>query len=337
MRALPFSGSLASPGLALLALSALPWLPACADTLTEPDIAFAEAGPSDEKADAATELRVRVDGITTWFRPTLTTYMGEGWQVFGLDGRTSRNLSSVFSFVPEDPFGEASAVSARKLHVDLADADVSQLLAGLGLRLQIVAGTKTVHARLQVGAELGTFAGSSKLWIQRALAPVWVGGQVVYRTEVKAPASLDTLAVRVGERAVAGVLAQGAGAFAGSPASGSETDPSRAFAREFRVDFAFDDVAAAALPGGVITFQGRTASGATLTKTASLSVRVASAELTTDKPWEVWPTDSCAPEVAACVRATPGCGLGDTATCGGARSVSLCVPSACADLPTPTP
>ena len=307
--------------LALVGLLSLPWFAACADGLAESDLdldlAFAEAGPSDEKADAATELRVRVDGFTTWFRPTLTTYMGEGWQVFGLDGRTSRNLTSVFSFVPEDPFGEASAVSARKLHVDLADADVSQLLAGLGLRLQIVTGTKTVHARLQVAAELGTFAGSSKLWIDSTLAPVWAGGQVVYRTQVKAPSGLAALAVRVGGRTVAGVLAEESGSF--------------------HVDFTFEDVAAAALPGGVITFQGRYSSGTTLTKTAGLSVRVTSVALTTDQPWEVWPTDTCTPDVAACVRATPGCDLGDTADCGDARAVSLCVPSACADLPTPTP
>ncbi len=303
--------------LALVGLFALPLFSACADGLSDPDIAFAEAGPSDEKADAATELRLRVGGVTTWFRPTLTTYMGEGWQVFGLDGRTSRNLTSVFSFVPEDPFGEASTVSARKLHVDLADADVSQLLGGLGLRLQIVTGTKTVHARLQLAAELGTFAGSSKLWIESTLAPVWAGGRVVYRAHVETPRGLGALAVRIGGREVAGVLAAGPGAF--------------------RVDFTFEDVAAAALPGGVITFEGRDPSGTTLTKTAALRVRVASAELTADKPWEVWPTDTCRPEVAACVRATPGCGLGDTAACGEARAVSLCVPSACADLPTPTP
>jgi len=263
MRALPCwgpasSGPLRIRSLALLGLSSLASLSACADAVAEPDIAFAEAGPSDEKADAATELRVRVDGLTTWFRPTLTTYLGEGWQVFGLDGRTSRNLTSVFSFVPEDPFGEASAVSARKLHVDLADADVSQLLAGLDLRLQIVTGTKTVHARVHVAAELGTFAGSSKLWIDSALAPVWVGGQVVYRTEVKGPSGIETLAARVGGRTIAGVLTDEVGTF--------------------RVDLTFEDVAAAALPGGVITFQGRYASGTTLTKTASLGVRVARVE-----------------------------------------------------------
>lgn len=281
-------------------------LTACADA-GGPDVANAELVGADGKADGAAELRVRIDGLTLWLNPALTSRV-ETWQKFTLTGRTSRNLEGIFGFIPDDPFGEAQVLSARKFAVDLSDNELFMMTAGLGMRLQLDFAGKHWFALIDVEARLGAFAGSSKVWADSSLAPVQMNGKLVHRTRVHVPATTTALSVTAGKAGAASAV----------------TGVARESATTFRVDLPREDVARAALSGAVVTFTATDASGKVLSKSAGLTITVTDAQLTAQDAYIVWPYDPCDSGVAACLAALPGCASGDTESCGTAREVSRC-------------
>src|SRR5688572_20965776 len=88
------------------------------DGTAAPEAAGADAPVAlDGKADGATELRIRGDGLTLWLRPTLRVAPGR----YVIAGRTSKNLAAASPWVPDDRFGEPRLVSARKFEIALSD------------------------------------------------------------------------------------------------------------------------------------------------------------------------------------------------------------------------
>lgn len=319
--------------LALVAsLVSIASLTACADAgPTESYVTLVPLG--DEQADGVTETRVRADGATVWLQPALrpieTPVEGDAggatrWQ-FVLSGRFSRNLASVISFVPDDVFGAATAVSARKFQVAFdAGHELSTLTYGLPTLLAFSTGTSTTWtARLTWATSLTGFSGSGGIWIERALPGVFVVDHVVYRMRFAVPPGATEVTAEIGGVEVP-VLAEGDD--------------------EYRVDLGYDQLvvaagAAGAGAGGIVISAER-ADGVVISKKARAQIAVARVDTTLGDPYEVWPPASCNDEVKACVLGETACATTDTEVCGSAWEVTRCFAapeiSSCRSIPRPT-
>ena len=123
-------------------------LVACADAApTESYVTLVP--PPDEQADGLTETRIRAEGATVWLQPALRPVQvpvdggATRWQ-FVLAGRFSRNLAGVISFVPDDVFGAATAISARKFEVAF---DAGHELSTLAYGMPTLLGLAGLYAR----------------------------------------------------------------------------------------------------------------------------------------------------------------------------------------------
>src|SRR5687768_8509167 len=85
------------------------------------------------KADAP-ELRVRAADMTLWVDAAVRIGPRDGEVVVELLGRTSRNLTGAFAWVPDDRFGEAALIGPRSFAVRLrAGHELDSILSGLPL------------------------------------------------------------------------------------------------------------------------------------------------------------------------------------------------------------
>lgn len=298
-------------------------LVACADAApTESYVTLVP--PPDEQADGLTETRIRAEGATVWLQPALRPVQvpvdggATRWQ-FVLAGRFSRNLASVISFVPDDIFGAATAISARKFEVAFdAGHELSTLAYGLPTLLGLSAGTgKNWTARLTWTTSLTGFSGAGGIWFERALPAVFVTDHVVYRMRFAVPPGATEVAVEVDGVEV--------------PALAEGDD-------EYRVDLGYDQLVAAAT-GGLAVSAVR-ADGTALVKTARAQIAVARVDTTLGDPYEVWPPAGCNDEVKSCVLGETACATTDTEVCGSAWEVTRCFAapeiSACRAAPRPT-
>lgn len=158
---------------------------ACADETVivddEADGPVAMQAELDNKADSATgsELRARVGQITLWLDVrAIADHASPSGQRVVISGRASRNLASVFSWVPDDAFGEAALVSARKFEITLDEAhEINSVLSGAPLYLSLTSTTGTpreYYARIAVEPRLWKFTGSRDIWLRDAILPVYV-------------------------------------------------------------------------------------------------------------------------------------------------------------------
>ena len=223
-------------------------------------------------------------------------------------GRANQDLSSVFSFVPDDAFGMASLTSARRFEILLPDGhEANSVLSGLPLLLSVQPaspGALTRTAQLTLGARFIRFSGSTQLFIQSAVTPVYTPDPVNdlrYRGEVSVP--VDTTALEV------------------STSGGSDPAVSRADADTFRFAWEYESFADTASQDTLpVFFSALRASGLEEFKQAYVELRLTGLQITTGDPYEVWPTPSCEPSVFACVEAG-----GDISACGDYRAVKRCL------------
>lgn len=261
-----------------------------------PDTAGAEA---DEKADTATELRVRAGKMTVWLDRATSFSMVAGEPEVVMRGRASRNLDSAFSFVPDDAFGEAAVTSARSFEVRLHGGhEINSILSGLPLLVSLVAPSDPTHqytVQINLRPAFTKFDGSSSLFVVAPTHPIYIGESAEdplrYATKVATSSSL---------LAIDGVNAVIA------PATGG-----------FTVDLTYTDLEAVLRANQRVTFRG--ADGAT--KRASLENRSVAIALTTKDPYEAFPAPVCTPERFACFQSHSG---RDLAACGEFRQVRVC-------------
>lgn len=286
----------------LVMLSAL--AAACADEAGP--ATMSTAIPFDEaKADGSGEVRVRADGATIWFQPTLRPITRDERPLFLLAGRFSRNLTNAQSFIPDDPFGYAEVVSARKFEVVFdPQSELRMLTHGTPSLLGLSAsGATRWTAQLSFAVSLTGFAGASSIWIERDVPVVFAASRSVYRLRFEVPADATSVALTVGGVAVAAV-ADDAGSY--------------------HADLDHATFLGAASAGGSLSLTVTRASGATLTKTARAVVSLVAVDTTTLDPYEVWPRLPCSDEVKACVEALPLCIADDTEACGLSAEVTRC-------------
>lgn len=266
-------------------------IPACAVDAVDPaDVD--EVTVDDGKADATAELRVRVDGLTVWMDP-VARRTPAGWVI---DGRASRNLAGVSSWVPDDAFAEAAITSARSFTVTFAlGHELNTMLSGLPIFVDLDPTTgASATAAVWIKPRLTGFAGSSRIYLNTTIDPVYVGGELVYRGGATTAAGYGELAAW-GDAGPATVTAQ----------------PSR----KFRIDWTYDALANA----GTVHATARK-DAATVEKTATLQVAVARLGLTRLDPSVVWER-TCEADVQACLDGLSGA---DAGACGSYREVQAC-------------
>lgn len=260
----------------------------------------------DGKADSL-ELSVRTGVTTLWVDKIVGSTEANGQPVLTVSARTSRNLASVSSWVPDDAFGEAKIVGPRSFTLTFTGGhEVNTMLSDLPIFVDIQTKTGTPSkytARLRLAARLAHFSGSSAVKVSSVIAPVYVRDEVnPLRYRGTATATATALAVLGGESADPTVTSTGTSGW--------------------QFDWTYDNLALSAFPAGdKVSFEATTATGVKK-KTGDFEMRVLSLGMTTKDASSVWPTPSCEVAVKSCIQATPGADLG---TCGSYRDVQRCM------------
>ena len=280
-------------------------------------VLFATAcGPSDltETADetvtddglalTTTELKVATAGITVWLRPYAVKAVRNARTVWILRGRTSVNLESAFSYVPDDAFCQTNVLSARTFEIVIAvdsSSETNTLLSGLPLFVRLVQpGAKESTLKFVLEPRFVDPTGTTKIWLNTELKPIFVAGVgLTYRGKLRATG------------AVAGVV--GGAAARLSKRAGSE---------DFNVDVGYDQLSTAALGSGAqFTLD---LDGAPYTKRAAVAFGVNDLDLQrTPDAYQTWPSLTCTAAVQACLNTAA-----DYEACGSYRQVTRCnIPS----------
>jgi len=213
----------------------------------------------------------------------------------------------VFSFVPDDAFGEAHLLGKRRFEVVLRDGhEINSVLSGMPLLLALrteKTGMPALYAELIARPGFGSFAGASAVFVERDLDPVYLGDPadpLRYRGRVHVRLQ-DVSALEITPPIDT----------AGQGASGFVMDwPFAALERALRPDSA---------PVSLTLISGQIR----LTKQARLQVRVRGLRVGTEDPYVVWAEPACEPAVHACIQESAG--ASDLSACGAYRPVQRCL------------
>ncbi len=311
------SGLLRSLAFLASAGSTVPLLAGCAvaspegDTASETEDALIIGQDTAlAKVDSAT-ASVRVAGLALTVEDRVGVVSGPGGVTATVKLRASRDLGSVMSFVPDDAFGVARLTGPRTIEVDLVGHELNSILSGLPLFLGITTRSGAVtryEGRLDLAARFFDFTGDSRLWIDSDVRPVLVRGRdqnLRYRGTASAlnprAVSLDISTDDDAEPVI------------------TSTAPGRfQFDWQYPLfEIVFD------IPEAAVFFNARLADGRVLSKQTHAELHVTTLGLTRLAAYDVWPSRTCTPKVARCVReagAQP-----DLGHCGTYREVSPCL------------
>jgi hypothetical protein len=254
--------------------------------------------------DAAGRVTVRASVLTVTFVDAGRMEIRNGESVLILNGRSSRDLDSVFAFVPDDAFGVAKLTGSRSFEVSLRGGhEINTVLSGLplGLQIQTRHGTpRRYEAQLHVGASLGNLAGDARLRLGGPLRPVYIGDAgdpLRYRLDIQTTSTPSGLSV-------AAALAQPVQALRLSP-------------RRYQDDWTFDTLMGAA--GSGVTFASKYGTQ-TATTTANVDLRVRRLGLTSKTAEQAWP-NTCVASVSRCLSRADSA---DLSGCGSYRQITTC-------------
>lgn len=273
-------------------------------------------------AAAATKISASVGSLTLTFDTMGTFEDRAGGRALILHATANRYLANVFTFVPDDAFGQANIISERRLEIVLYEGhELNTVLSGLPLFLTVetFTGTPTSYtAQVKLEPRFYYFLGTNSIWIDEPVRPVYaVNGPdvLVYRGAADALADQLTVTAPDGAPTVA-----------------------RVDADSFRLDWQYPALHLAIDPHTTpLTFTADlSGGGGTVEKTARLVPRVVGLELTTGDAYEVWPTPECDPDVFACYNDAPA-GTTDFGSCGTYREVARCVYADACDVTPPAP
>lgn len=278
---------------------------ACAtsDAVELHEVSVSEEGELG-KADGASELKVRAGETSVWMRSALELRGQQPTLV--LRGRTSRNLDGGHAFVMDDIYGDFAAPSPRTFEVTWPLSYARMLLDGVDLFV----GFDFVHSssrpdslttHVVVRPRLGSFAGSSQIYVVAALTPVIVAGRTVYRLRGSTQADMFSADAHAGE------LALGAARVVD--------------ARHFELDLEPEVALARIADRQPITFRVQLESGF-VEKTAVLGIAIGELGITTGDAYEEWP-HHCTDELRGCLESQPA-GTLDLASCGDAFELLAC-------------
>ncbi len=280
-------------------------LSGCAPAATE--------GGAEEDVEARVEaessmLLAAAGGVTVRVDPVARFADRDGVRMVVLRASASRDLTGVFSFVPDDAFGQATLLTKRTFEVQLrTDHELNSILSGLPLlvRLDVKNGsTPTVFAQVSLAPAFARFSGSGAVFVEEAVRPVFLRDeiQLAYRGAVRTSSPATAMAISTTDGVVPTITRTGASSF--------------------DLDLRFDGLVQVVDPASDrVRFEATLESGATRTKAAALQVVTSGLQATTLDPYDAWPTASCDRAVWDCVQA----GDVDLGHCGSYREVQRCV------------
>lgn len=262
----------------------------------------------DAKADGSSELRVRASDTTLWMRTHLTREDRDGVDTLVLRGRASRNIEDGRGFVNDDVYGAFTRLAPRSFELAWTASESRSLVQGVDqfIGLSFVPSTdrpEHMTARVVVRPRLTGYVGRG-LYLVYSVRAVVSGGRVVYRVRGNADEPIDSL---------------------DADADGVDIPDVRIVdGTRFEVDLLEDHVLALASRDGVLTFRATLASGASVTKSASLILAVVKLGFTAADAYETWPRPECADAVRECI-ASVDPGSTDLGHCGDAVEVLPCL------------
>jgi hypothetical protein len=210
-------------------------------------------------------------------------------------GTSSQNLTSATSFAPDDPFGDVE-FDKRAFSLQMAGGDdANTLLSGLPALLKLVTSSGTFYVRVVAAPAVTKSSGSTVLVAEKDIEPVYAVDPVEtvrYRVTVSTSSSASSVSL-------AGVAAVREGT-------------------KWHADLTYAQLDAALGAGAVVTM---VSSSGSHTKTLTVGVKVASFDVSTQLPYQVWPQVGCSSAEQACVNAKPA----DLGACGPYREVLACV------------
>jgi hypothetical protein len=299
----------------LLALAA----PACA--VQSPDL----VDPAEDTGVAASAAAVTKlyasEGDLDLIVETLGTFEErDGVRALILHATANRYLEDVYTYVPDDLFGEAHIISERRLEIVLHEGhELNTVLSGLPLFVAVNTFTGSPNqytAKIVVAPRFYDFRGATGIFIEEEVEPVYVvngTSHLTYRGGVNALASSLTVTAPDGAPTVTSVDAD-----------------------SFNLDWSYASLHQAIDPHTVpLTFTAALTSGTAL-KTSRLVARVVDLALTSGDAYDVWPTPECQPAVYSCIQAQPT-GATDFAACGSYRQVTRCLYANACDVVPPAP
>ncbi|MFP2904197.1 hypothetical protein ACLESD_03800 [Pyxidicoccus sp. 3LFB2] len=285
-----------------LALTCLAALTACNNTPADmPE----ETGVAT--SEAVTDRLYATVGDNELSFETLGTFeVRNGVRSLIIRATANRYLSHVYSFVPDDIFGTASVISERRFEIALAEGhELNTVLSGLPLFVSVNTFTGTPRsytARIVIAPRFFDFRGSSGIWIQEEVNPVYVvqsTTNLLYRG--RAGVNSDWLTVTAPD---------GIPSVYGRP--------------NYRLDWGYPGIYQAIDPHTVpLTFSAGYDNGVEMQKTARLVARVTEFAVTDGDAYDVWPTPPCDPAVYTCYHSAPT-GTRDFSHCGTYRQVQRC-------------
>ena len=287
-----------------LSLSA--WSFGCAPDVEDPT----HESASTEESELASSISETLGPLKLTLQSRAQFEERDGRRVLVIAGSANRNLENVFSFVPDDGFGQASLVTQRKFELVLAEPyEINTILSGLPILMSVQTATGTPNsfvAQIQIASSFGHFTGSSKIFVKAPIRPVFVKDQannLRYRGEAKVTGGAVGLSVFTDD--------------------GGDPSVRRIDADEFDFDWTFDAWRLAADPASEpVYFVADRATGVDLQKKAKIDVLVTSLAITTDDPYEVWHED-CDMDVWHCFHDAPADQV-DFGECGSYREVKRC-------------
>jgi hypothetical protein len=247
------------------------------------------------------ELTASIDGLTIHVSPLLQVESVNNVLQWRVDGRSSIDLGSVSSWVPDDAYAEATLTGPRTFSIVFRDpSERNTMASGLPLFVTVtpVDGVPA-DAAIWFRPRLASGPGSSRVQFSATIKPIWVAGDVLYR---------GTVATEPGWKI----------AITSVPAP-TITSP---IAGKVRLDWSFDilEQALRQRPSRLLVSAQR--DNAVVERSAELQVRTLRLGLTRRDPREVWPR-LCKDTVRACLISLPS-GVVDTEPCGSYREVLAC-------------
>jgi len=244
-------------------------------------------GLADDKADSASELRVRVGDTTLWMSSALVR---RGDDIV-LRGRTSRNIDDGREFIFDDIYGDFFIRSPRTFEVTWPVSTARGVVDGVNLFTQLNFGARGMTARVVVRPRFVGVTGG--LTLTAEITPVMVAGRIVYRAKGRSTKQLSSVTASAGTARL--------------------VDPTH-----FEIDLDFAQITATT----PLVVDATTATGP-LSSRASFGMFVKYFGATTGDVEQVFPSPVCTAERSACLTALPDGAL-DLASCGPALLVQAC-------------
>lgn len=275
-----------------------------------------EDASSTERFSATTsELRVRADDLTLWVQEQTEQAVRSGVLHVTIKARTSSNISSVSSSVPDDAFGRTTQIGPRSFEITLRDGhEINTILSGLPLFVNLkLSNGKTYGAKLSLSAKLSPSAGPVS--VEPYARPIYHRDSANLRYRGYATTSATGL-----------VMSSRGGT---APWLGLPTASRHPFDWEYSGLASLLDASS-----DLVVFE--TGSGAAITRQQSgVTLAVRDVGLGLGDPAVRWPTPACTKTVYDCITALPAT-TKDYSACGSYREVARCMGvDRCDVVPTP--